>query len=226
MQSEIKKQLLALADPNYQKFSQKLIPNGKNILGIPIPVLRKIAKQIAKSDWENYLSMATDDFFEEILLQGLVIGYVPIAIEKRLQFIANFIPKIDNWGICDTFCSNLKFKPEDKSTVWNFLRPFFHDSRPFILRFAIIMLFKLIDEAYINDIFLIISKIHHDHRHVKLAIAWLIAECCVHFPEKTIAFLESKILDPHTQNIAIRKIRESFRIDHLIKIKILQWKCK
>ncbi|MDR1366777.1 MAG: DNA alkylation repair protein [Puniceicoccales bacterium] len=226
MQLKIKKQLLTLADLNYRKFSQKLNPDGKNILGIRLPDLRKIAKQIAKSDWENYLHTATDDSFEEILLQGLAIGYIRIPIEEHLLLIGNFVSKIDNWGICDTFCGTIRIRPEDRAIVWDFLQPFFQDERPFFLRFAIVMLFKFIDEEHIGIIFTIISKIRHCNRYVKLSIAWLIGECCVHFPGKTIKFLESKALDPLTQNIAIQKIAESFRIDTCTKINAKQQKCK
>jgi 3-methyladenine DNA glycosylase AlkD len=212
MQLEIKKQLHELIDRDYQKFSQKLNPDGKNILGIRLPNLRKIAKQIAKSDWGTYLRTATDDSFEEILLQGFIIGYVRIPIEKRLPFIKNFIPKIDNWATCDTFCGTIKIGSKDSDIVWGFLQPLFHDDRPFFLRFALVMLFKFINKEHIDAIFVIISKIRSDNRYVKLAVAWLTATCCIHFPEKTVKFLESKALDPSIQNIAIRKIMESFRI--------------
>ncbi|MDR2371593.1 MAG: DNA alkylation repair protein [Puniceicoccales bacterium] len=224
MQSEIKRQLYELIDRDYQKFSQKLNPDGKNILGIRLPNLRKIAKQIAKSDWENYLRTATDDSFEEILLQGLVIGYIRIPIEGYLQLIKDFIPKIDNWATCDTFCGTIKISSKNSDIVWNFLQQFFRDDRPFFLRFALVMLFKFIDKEHIASIFTIISKIHSDNRYVKLAIAWLTGECCVYFSEQTINFLESKVLDPYVQNIAIRKITESFRIPFNVKIWIKQCK--
>ncbi|MDR1303362.1 MAG: DNA alkylation repair protein, partial [Puniceicoccales bacterium] len=150
---EIKRQLRSLADPNYQKFSQKLNPDAKNILGVRVVDLRKIAKQIVKSDWKIYIDAATDDSFEEILLQGLVIGYARVSIEKRLQLIEDFVPKIDNWGICDTFCGTIKIAATDKIIVWGFLQKFYQDSRPFHLRFAIVMLFKFIGEEYIDEIF-------------------------------------------------------------------------
>ncbi|MDR0418487.1 MAG: DNA alkylation repair protein [Puniceicoccales bacterium] len=223
---EIKKQLHTLIDSDYRKFSQKLNPDGKNILGIRLPDLRKMAKQIVKSDWKNYLNAATDDSFEEILLQGLVIGYIRIPIAERLLLIKNFVLKIDNWGICDTFCGAIKIRSEDRAIVWDFLQSFFQDERPFFKRFAVVMLFKFIDGEYIADIFTIISRVNSDNRYVKLAVAWLIGECCVHFPEKTIKFLASKILDPRIQNIAIQKITESFRVDVCIKVSAKQHKCK
>jgi 3-methyladenine DNA glycosylase AlkD len=225
MQLEIKRQLQALADPNYRKFSQKLNPDARNILGVRIPDLRKIAKQIVKFDWETYLKGATDDSFEEILLQGLAIGYARISTEKRLQLINDFVPKIDNWGICDIFCGTIKIAATDRIIVWKFLHNFYQNNRPFHLRFAIVMLFKFVNEEYIDAIFTIISSIHHENRYVKLAVAWLIAECCVRFPEKTIEFLAATTLDPWTQNIAIRKISESLRINTCIKIQTQQKKC-
>jgi 3-methyladenine DNA glycosylase AlkD len=228
MQLEIKKQLYELSDLDYRKFSQKLNPDGKNILGVRLPNLRKMAKKIAKSDWENYLRTATDDSFEEILLQGLVIGYVRVPIEKHLQLIKTFIPKIDNWATCDTFCGTVKIKSEDQTIVWDFLQSFFRTDRPvdrpFFLRFAIIMLFKFIDEEHIANILMIILKIRSDNRYVELAIAWLIEECCVYFPRETMKFLESKPLDPYTQNTAIRKIAKSFRIPSIVKTQVKQYK--
>jgi hypothetical protein len=83
MQQKIREQLHALAEPNYQEFSQKLVPDARNILGVQLPNLRKMAQRIAKSDWESYLQTASEDSFEEITLQGLVIEYVPILIEKN-----------------------------------------------------------------------------------------------------------------------------------------------
>ena len=42
----VKNELLKNIDEKYQKFSSSLIPNVDNILGVRLPVLRKIAKKI------------------------------------------------------------------------------------------------------------------------------------------------------------------------------------
>ncbi|MDR2200622.1 MAG: DNA alkylation repair protein [Puniceicoccales bacterium] len=226
MQEEIRKQLWALADPNYRKFSEKLIPGARNILGVSAPNVQKIARQILKMDWENYLRTANDDSFESIMLQGLVIGSAPIPTEQRLVLIGNFLPKIDNWAICDSFCGHWKIRGKDRELIWDFLQPFFRENRPFYLRFALIMLFKFIDGVHIDFIFLLLPKIRSNHRYVQLAIAWLVAECCLHFPEKTLRFLKSQTLDKFTQNRAIQKINESLRIAPSLKEQVRQWKQK
>ena len=70
----IKTQLEAQQEPSFQQFMAKLLPGIDNILGIRLPTLRKIAKQLAKGKWQDYLLLAFDDSYEEIMLQGLVLG--------------------------------------------------------------------------------------------------------------------------------------------------------
>ncbi|MET1167997.1 DNA alkylation repair protein, partial [Bacillus velezensis] len=46
MEVDIRTQLLSMVEPEYQKFSAALIPNITNVLGVRLPALRKIAKQL------------------------------------------------------------------------------------------------------------------------------------------------------------------------------------
>lgn len=46
----IRKELKALADPKYRKFHSYLLPGTDNILGVRIPQLRTMAKEIIKKD--------------------------------------------------------------------------------------------------------------------------------------------------------------------------------
>ena len=65
----IKKKLEEQKEPSFQKFMAKLLPGIDNILGKRLPTLRKIAKQLAKGKWQDYLLLALDDSYEEIMLQ-------------------------------------------------------------------------------------------------------------------------------------------------------------
>ncbi len=66
----------------FKDFTSSLIPGTDSILGVRLPVLRSLAKQLAKEDWRTYLKEARDDTYEEIMLQGLVIGYVKAEMEE------------------------------------------------------------------------------------------------------------------------------------------------
>lgn len=140
MEKIIRKQMFELIDTDYQKFSAALIPTINNVLGVRLPELRKIAKKIAKGDWRTYLKTAKDEYFEEIMLQGMVIGYIKTDIEERLFYVASFVPKIDNWSVCDSFCTGLKSTKENKERVWAFLQPYLSSKNEYEIRFGVVML--------------------------------------------------------------------------------------
>ena len=49
--SLIRERLIFLADADYKIFTSPLIPNEEHIIGVRLPVLRKIAKEISLGDW-------------------------------------------------------------------------------------------------------------------------------------------------------------------------------
>ena len=64
MINDLKKELMELSDKKYQAFSSKLLPNTDNILGVRLPVLRKIAKRISKGNYNLFLNQNDNEFFE------------------------------------------------------------------------------------------------------------------------------------------------------------------
>ena len=50
---EIRTYLEEHAEAQFQEFTSGLIPNSDPILGVRIPVLRDLAKRIAKEDWRT-----------------------------------------------------------------------------------------------------------------------------------------------------------------------------
>ena len=96
-----------LAEKSYKEFSASLLPKDTNLLGVRLPILRKLANEISKLDWNSYLDVNTN-IFEEKLIQAFIIGLV-VKNDETIKFIEDFITKIDNWSICDSFCCSLKF---------------------------------------------------------------------------------------------------------------------
>ena len=136
---EMRQEIEQLAENDYKKFSASLLPGVDKVLGVRLPQLRKLAGRIAAGDWQRYLA-AEPDYFEEIMLQGMVIGAVKVTPEERLQYMADFIPKINSWSVCDSFCSGLKFTNKNQELVWNFLQPYLHSGKEYQIRFEVIMM--------------------------------------------------------------------------------------
>ena len=227
MQDTIRKKLFDLSDQNYQKFHSKLCPNTDNIIGVRLPLLRVLAKEIAKEDWREYLKNANDDYYEEIMLQGLVIGYAKADISEIIGYIEDFIPKINNWAVCDSFCNSLKITKKNMDIVWELINKCLISKNEFEIRFGVVMLMSFyINENYIDQILLLLDKIKHQGYYVKMAVAWAISVCYVKFPEKTLNYLNNDSLDDFTYNKSLQKIIESYRVDKETKIKIKEMKRK
>ena len=211
---EIRRELLDLIDEKYKIFHSKLCPNIDNILGVRLPLLKKISKNISKQNYIDYLENPYSKFYEEVMIEGLTIGYIKTDNQTRFNYIKKFVPKINNWAICDSFCNNLKFTKENMKEVWDFIFPYSSSNKEFEIRFAVVMMlnFYIVDD-YIDDVLHILNNINHDGYYVKMSIAWAISFAYIHYPEKTLRFLKNNNLDKFTYNKSLQKIIESNRIN-------------
>lgn len=227
MGNTVREQIFELADAEYREFQTKLCPGIPNIIGVRVPALRKLAKQIAKGDWQTYMKEAQDEYYEEIMLQGMVLGYTKADIDYILSYVDAFVPKIDNWATCDVFCSGLKITNLHMEDVWKYLQKYLKSTEEFELRYAVVMILSFyIQEDYIDRIFEITDGIKHDGYYVKMAVAWLISICYIKFPEKTMQYLKDNSLDDFTYNKALQKIIESLRVDKETKNNLRSMKRK
>ena len=95
------------ADEAYRLFNEKLLASELPTLGLRLPFLRKTAKAIAKGDPNGFLAVCGKTYHEERLLYGLVAAELPYAdFLPHSDKMAKFL--VENWAICDTFCSSLK----------------------------------------------------------------------------------------------------------------------
>ena len=208
-----------LSTEKYRKFATKLIPNIDNVLGIRVPHLRELAKQIASDpDWQTWIKTAEDTYMEHVMLQGLVISYAKISPELRFKYLSDFVPKIDNWSVCDSVTMSLKFINKNKEAAWQFIQAYLCSDREYEIRFGLVVLLGyFVEKDTLPPIFQLTNTIKHDAYYVRMAVAWLISECCVKCPEETLAYFRQNELHDWTHNKAIQKSIESFRISDDVK---------
>ena len=223
--NNIREQLFKKQDLKYKEFHSSLCPNVDKIIGVRIPQLRIMAKEIAKSDYKDFLENAQDEYYEELVLQGLVIGYAKISIEETFEYLKKFVPKINSWAVCDTTCSNLKITKKYMQGMWEFLEQYINSDKEYEIRFALVMYlnYYLTDE-YIDEILQKIDKIENKEYYVQMAIAWLVSFAYIKQKEKTEIYLKKNNLDKFTLNKSIQKICESYRVSDEDKQKLRKLK--
>lgn len=207
-------------DPTYRKFNENIIPGAKNMLGVRMPILRKIAKEIVKGDFHPFLSDPTIDSYEKLMLKGLVVGYAKwVNMEQFLEAVDVFVPLIDNWAVCDCFCSGLKMTNKDPERMLALMEHYISRGEEYEVRFAVVMLMDYyLTEHYINRALEILTSINCHDYYVMMAVAWALSVAFIKFPELTKPILESQTLDKITHRKTIQKIVESYRVSNSDKV--------
>lgn len=224
---EIRRTLREMSEEEYRKFNAGLLPGVSNILGVRIPKLRKLAQKMVRKDWEQWLKEAEDTIYEEKMLQGLVIGYADMELEKRLSYIRKFVPKIDNWAVCDTFCGTLKCTQNYKKEIWEFLDPYVKSGDEYQERFAAVMLLEYyVEEEYLEKALARLSLLQSEGYYSKMAAAWALSVYFVKFPQRVMEYLEGIPRDTFVYKKTLQKILESYRVDRQWKTKIRQMRQK
>lgn len=218
MKSEAKKSLkswlLAQAGKDYKEFSAGLIPGCDNMLGVRIPVLRTKAKELAKENWRSFVLESEDEFFEETMIAGMVIGYAKADIREKIEVIREFIPRICNWSVNDSFCSTIKLKPAEREIFWDFLMEYKDSNAEFEVRVVAVMLMNqyLLPE-YIEKTVKTLDYLYDGDYYGSMGIAWALATAYAKFPEVTMGLLKgANHLSDETYNRAIQKMLESYRV--------------
>ena len=214
MKQKIKEKLFELSDQKYKEFHSGLCPGTDNIIGVRVPVLRNYAKELSKKyNIEELLQEIDNQYYEEIMLQGMLIGLEKQDFNTLQKQIKQFVPKIDNWAICDVFCAGLKQTKKHKKEMWNFLQKYLKSNKEFEIRFSIVMILDYyIEEEYLKKIFAIFDDTTSDAYYVQMAVAWAISICLIRFYNETIKYLRIAKLDKFTYNKALQKAIESYRI--------------
>jgi 3-methyladenine DNA glycosylase AlkD len=216
MVHKITQQLWNLSEASYREFTQRLIPDGKPLMGVRMPALRTLAKDLARNgSWDSdSLGYPEDDrYHEETLVRLLSLAYARMDETTRIGKLEILLPHIDNWAVCDSLCSSLKGVLKETDGYRIFIEHHLHDSHPYATRFSIVMLLMHFnDEVWMNRNLSLLGQVKSDHYHVKMAVAWAVASAFSVSPDAVSQWMALKQLDRETARMATQKIRDSKQV--------------
>ncbi|MBR3253657.1 DNA alkylation repair protein [Candidatus Saccharibacteria bacterium] len=217
-ESEWKLALAQNADDYYRDFIMRGIPSERPFIGVRIPKIREIAKSIPYEEITVLLD-ATPVAFEEVLFRGMLVARLPY--QSVLKYFDSQVNIIDDWCSCDTFCSEIRpiIKKQRDDFLNRKVEKLLQSEKEFPTRIGLVILKNnYMDFDYLFTIFDRVENLKdREEYYVKMAIAWLIAECFTKFPEETLGFLKSTKLPKWTFNKTISKICDSYRVDDEMK---------
>lgn len=219
----LRQELINHSDKQYQAFHGKLLPKGTPLIGVRMPHLKSIAKDIAKSPdaARSWLISAASDYYEERVLQGLVIASLPTDSDEQLSLICDFLPLINNWAICDSFCAHLKSFRKIQPDGFSFLKKCLKAKHPYTQRFGIVMMLDYFtDQEHVLSALNAYDELKTDEYYVQMAVAWAISIFFIKQRSITLDWLKKCHIDNFTYNKARQKICESFRVSKKDKLLI------
>ena len=221
----VREMLLPLADVKYKEFNTSLLATvGKDrVIGVRNPDMRQIAKAFFKSEYKDaFLASLPHETYEENMVHGFLIELEKDR-DRVFELLEEFLPYVDNWATCDSVNPKIfKKNPPDIETI----RRWMASKHTYTCRYGIGMLMgyyldERFKEEYLDDVIAVKS----DEYYVNMMRAWFFATALAKQYESTLPCFEKHRLDAWTNNKAIQKARESFRVtqehkDYLNTLKV------
>lgn len=203
--------LFEIRDIKYSNFHSGLGVSG-NVIGIRTPIMKKMARDISKGNYKEFLKLLKEDYYEEIALFGFIICNIK-ELEDSVYYLDIYKQRINSWASCDLLCSGFKIINKNKGYFWKYINDNIDSDNLWIRRMCfVLMISYYIEDKYLENIFVLCDTYNTKDYYVQMAVAWLISICYIKYPDITINYIKDNHLDNFTHNKAIQKIRESYRV--------------
>ncbi len=211
----IQKLLFDNADEKFRDFHSSLIPGvDKNtIIGVRIPVVRKIAKDLQRNcpqDIGMFLSELPHEYYDENILHAVLISDIS-DFDEAIEYTDKFLPFIDNWAVCDTLNPRAFKNRED--VLWQKIEEWLKSNHAYTVRFAIVSAMRhFLDNDFSDYKFEKVICIKSDEYYVNMAIAWYMSFALIKQYDVAVKSIENEELPIWVHNKSIQKAVESYRI--------------
>ena len=221
--SSFYKYLKELQNDDKVEWTTNIVNTNMEVLAIPVPILKRVAKEIMKGNYISFLELKLLDNYESTIVYGSIINNLK-DIELVRKYLDIYVNYIDNWSSCDILSINLN----DKDELFDLAVSYINSDKTFVRRVGFRLFFKYLDnQLYIKRIFSIIDKMYDEsHYYVNMIIAWLLCESFIKNRDMTLTYLKNNNLNAFVINKMISKCRDSYRVSKGDKEMLLQFKRK
>ena len=210
--NELIKYLNSLSSSSYKDFNKKIVNSKYEVLGVSVPVLKKLAKELSKTDYKSLLKLMKFNTYEEVILAFLIISNIK-DYKEATNYLKEYIKYIDSWGVTDTFASSFKIVKKNKEQTLLLIDELIKDEYTFSKRLGYILLLDYyIDREHLRLIFDYIKKEESKEYYVQMAISWLLSVMYVKYTNETYDFLKDSNLDDFVVRKTVSKVQDSFRV--------------
>ena len=211
--NDLEQILFQYQDTKYADFTAKLIPNlpREKFIGIRSPEYKKILKQI-KGDpvIPVFLSTLPHKWHEENCLHAALINKIK-DYDECVDALEQFMPYIDNWAVNDSI-NPACFKKHKEELIGK-VQSWISSEATYTRRCGMkILMANYLDDDFKPEYLDLPADLRSDEYYVNIMTAWLFSEALVKQWDAAVVYIEDHRLDAWTNNKAIQKACESYRI--------------
>lgn len=209
----IQEKLFQLQNLGYRDFHSKLMPTvcKDRIIGVRVPILRKFAKELNKSEVKaEFLNTLPHKYYEEDNLHAFLIEQIK-DFDECISALDNFLLFVDNWATCDMMTPKVLGK--NLPLLYEKIEEWSKSEHIYTVRFAVVTLMKFfMDERLDKKHLDLLLSTKSDEYYINMAIAWYLATALSSRWDLIIPYIEKQKFDKWIHNKAIQKSIESYRI--------------
>ena len=155
--------LYTLQDKKYKDFHFKLLKNDSiKLIGIRTNNLKLLAKQISKTNYDEFIKINTHETYEEVVIHGFILSFVK-DFDKLLKLLDDFVKYIDNWATNDLVSASLKQFKKNQEKGYNYILKCLNGN-DYMIRFGLTLLLNhYLNDDYIDKVLNISNNINNDN---------------------------------------------------------------
>ncbi len=213
---DAREKLLKMGTKTNAAFNEKLNPSGGIFIGVTVPNVKLLAKEIVKGNSDEYLQSKLTHYHEEILLYGLVISYLKRDLDEVICLLKDWSGYVCNWAQCDSVVMNMKIfaQESNRQAVWKFINEFnCKDLGEYGKRIIVVVLFSyFLTDDWADRCVAMLITFDDEKYYIKMALAWAISVVLVKYNSLGMQILTHNKLSIWVHNKSISKACDSFRI--------------
>ncbi|GBR77014.1 DNA alkylation repair protein, partial [Candidatus Termititenax persephonae] len=213
---------LAKGNAEYRKFNARIINDATvKYIGVRTPDLKKIAREIAQADWQEFLKNNNWHIYEMKAVAFYLPQFLKLDFAEFFALYARLSPYASSWANCDCLGIKKDFIRQNPVQSWRKIAEYLNSGNGWAVRIGLNLVFaNFLDAENIDRTLAEIKKIDSRYHaeaqrgtldyYVKMMLAWTLAEVAVKQRVKVENILPK--LDRETAKYTKQKMRDSRRI--------------
>lgn len=212
---EFNNYLFEIRNENKIDWTKNIVNTNMEVLAIKSDVIKNIAKDICKGNFISFLDICDFKYYEATLVYGKVLSKIKDK-ELFIKYLDKLIYMADNWASIDTIDFSIALKNEDY--FYDKALYYLNSEYEFVKRCGIRILFKYVNEKYLDKLIGVINNIDTKYYYVAMGVAWLLCECATKYEEYIVKNISKIKVDNITFRKFVSKCNDSYRISNDTKL--------